>query len=291
MDLHRYPDLVDRLAGEYALGVLRGGARKRFEALASRDDRVREAIEGWQARIGAMTELAPSVAAPAGVWEGVERRLGLAAATHASRATSAAHGSKASARAATQSGAKRTGLNAARARWFDSLTFWRGWSIGATGLALAAVVALAVTLRPFAPEGVPPESNPPSQQTAQTTPPSGAKIERVAYVAALVPPDQPKSPTMAFVMWDDKNAMVSVHRMTGGDAPPPGKSEQLWGVMRDGKMVSLGMLPAGEVVSMKVHGMNVYAKIAVSVEPMGGSRRADGPTGPVVCEGALMATA
>jgi anti-sigma-K factor RskA len=96
---------------------------------------------------------------------------------------------------------------------------------------------------------------------------------------------------MAFVMWDDKNAMASVHRMTGGNAPPPGKSEELWGVMRDGKMVSLGMLPAGEVVAMKVHGMNAYVKLAVSVEPMGGSRRTDGPSGPVVCEGSLMATA
>lgn len=285
MDLHRYPDLVDRLAGEYALGVLRGGARKRFETLASRDRRVREAIESWQTRIGAMTELAPSVAAPASVWEGVERRLGLSAAAHTSHAAQAAN---LSARPAVRSSTTRTAWGAARARWFDSLTFWRGWSIGATGFALAAIVALAVTLRPFAPEGAPSDQ---TRQTAQTTQPSGAKIERVAYVAALVPPDQPKSPTMAFVMWDDKNAMVSVHRMTGGNAPPPGKSEQLWGVMRDGKMVSLGMLPAGEVVSMKVHGMNVYAKIAVSVEPMGGSRRADGPTGPVVCEGALMATA
>ena len=281
MDLHRYPDLIDRLAGEYALGVLRGGARKRFEALASRDLRVREAIESWQERIGAMTELAPSVAAPASVWQGVERRLGLAAAARG--ATTPAH-------TAARADAVRAALGKARTRWFDSLAFWRGWSIGATGLALAAVVALAVTLRPFAPGGAP---SAPTQQTAQTTlpSPSAAKIERVAYVAALVPPDQPQSPTMAFVMWDDKNAMVSVHRMTGGNAPPPGKSEQLWGVMRDGKMVSLGMLPAGEVVSMKVHGMNVYAKIAVSVEPMGGSRRPDGPTGPVVCEGSLMATA
>lgn len=279
MNLHRDPDLVDRLAGEYALGVLRGGARKRFEALAQQDGRVREAIESWQARVGAMTELAPSVAPPASAWEGVERRLGFGAAWNPAPASAQAAVRPVSARA--------TRLDA-RVRWFQSLAFWRGWSIGATGLALAAVIALAVTLRPFAPEDVPRGQ---TEQTAQTTQPSAAKIERVAYVAALVPPDQPKSPTMAFVMWDDKSAMVSVHRMTGGDAPPPGKSEQLWGVMADGKMVSLGMLPAGAVVAMKVHGMNVYAKLAVSVEPMGGSRRADGPTGPVVCEGALMATA
>ncbi len=277
MNLHRHPDLVDRLAGEYALGVLRGGARKRFEQLARNDSRVRAAIESWQARIASMAELAPSVAPPAGVWKGVERRLGFAAsgaAAATARPTS------------TRPSAAAVALGKARARWSESLTFWRGWSIGATGVALAAAIALAVTLRPFAPEG-----RAPAEQTAQTAPPSGAKIERVAYVAALVPPDQPKSPTMVFVMWDDKNAMASVHRMSGGDAPPPSKSEQLWGVMRDGRMVSLGMLPAGAVVDMKVHGMNAYVKLAVSVEPMGGSRRADGPSGPVVCEGALMATA
>ncbi|HVW52967.1 MAG TPA: anti-sigma factor [Trinickia sp.] len=277
MNLHRFPDLLDRLAGEYALGVLRGGARKRFERMAQQDQRVRAAIEAWQARIEAMPELAPSVAPPAHVWAGIERRLAFAS------APSAAHGGE---RTAPQSSRARALLEQKRPRWFESLAFWRGWSIGATGLALAAAVALAVTLRPFAPQ-----SGAPAEQTAQTSPSGAAKIERVAYVAALVPPDQPKSPTMALVMWDDKNAMASVHRMSGGDAPPPGKSEQLWGVMRDGRMVSLGMLPAGAVVDMKVHAMNVYVKLAVSVEPMGGSRRADGPSGPVVCEGALMATA
>jgi len=277
MNLHRHPDLLDRLAGEYALGVLRGGARNRFEQLARQDSRVRAAIESWQARIESMTELAPSVAPPAGVWEGVERRLGFAASSAADAPTRAT---------SRQPSAAAAALGKARARWSDSLAFWRGWSIGATGIALAAAVALAVTLQPFAPAG-----RAPAEQTAQTAPQSGAKIERVAYVAALVPPDRPQSPTMAFVMWDDKNAMASVHRMSGGDAPPPGKSEQLWGVMRDGRMVSLGMLPAGAVVDMKVRGMNAYVKLAVSVEPMGGSQRTDGPSGPVVCEGALMATA
>lgn len=277
MNLHRHPDLIDRLAGEYALGVLRGGARKRFEHLARQDRHVREAIDSWHARIGAMAELAPSVEPPASAWPGIERRLAL---------TEAARRLEAAPRAASGSNASTRAFGPTRARWFESLAFWRTWSFGATGLALAAAIALAVTLRPLAPE-----SSAPIRQTAQTAQPSAAKIERVAYVAALVPPDQPKSPTMAFVMWDDKNAMASLHRMSGGDAPPPGKSEQLWGVMRDGKMVSLGMVPPGAVVDMKLHGMNVYAKLAISLEPPGGSPRADGPSGPVVCEGALMATA
>jgi anti-sigma-K factor RskA len=279
MNLHRYPDLIDRLAGEYALGVLRGGARRRLEQLAQQDGRVREAIESWQARIGAMTELAQSVTPPASAWAGIERRLAFAAAAERNAGASPAAARPASARRADR----------ARPRWFESLTFWRGWSIGATGAALAAALALAVTLRPLAPQGGAPAEQ--TAQTAQTEQPSAGKIERVAYVAALVPPDAPKSPTMAFVMWDDKNAMASVHRMSGGDAPPPGKSEQLWGVTHDGRMVSLGMLPAGAVVNLKLHGMNVYAKLAVSVEPMGGSPRKDWPSGQIVCEGSLMATA
>lgn len=276
MHLHRYPDLIDRLAGEYALGVLRGGARRRLEQLAQQDPRVRAAIESWQARIGAMTELAQSVTPPASAWAGIERRLAFAAAAERNAGASPAAARPARARLADR----------ARPRWFESLTFWRGWSIGATGAALAAALALAVTLRPLAPQG-----GAPAEQTAQTEQPSAGKIERVAYVAALVPPDAPKSPTMAFVMWDDKNAVASVHRMSGGDAPPPGKSEQLWGVTHDGRMVSLGMLPAGAVVNLKLHGMNVYAKLAVSVEPMGGSPRKDWPSGQIVCEGSLMATA
>ena len=34
MDIHRHPERLDHLAAAYALGTLRGGARRRFEALA-----------------------------------------------------------------------------------------------------------------------------------------------------------------------------------------------------------------------------------------------------------------
>ena len=39
MNLHQHPELLDRLAAAHALGTLRGGARRRFEALA-RDEAV-----------------------------------------------------------------------------------------------------------------------------------------------------------------------------------------------------------------------------------------------------------
>jgi anti-sigma-K factor RskA len=283
VNLHRYPDLIDRLAGEYALGVLRGGARRRLERLAEHDAAVRAAIETWRARVASMTELAAPVEPPASAWTAIEHRLGLAHEIDARAADAAA-----AIRARTAAGGERAAAarrSAARARWFDDLAFWRGWSIAATGAAFAAVVALAVTLRPFAPSGTPDARGTlATQQAVATTP-----IERVAYVAALA--DKETNKTMAFVMWDDRNAMMSVHRMMGGDAAPAGKSEQLWGIMPDGRKISLGMLPPGKVVNMKMRNMNHYVQLAISVEPEGGSRDAHGPSGPVVCIGKLMATA
>jgi anti-sigma-K factor RskA len=278
MDLHRYPDLIDRLAGEYALGVLRGGARRRLERLAETDPAVRAAIDTWAARIGALAELAPAVEPPAGAWRSLERRLGLSSANAAPDGEQQTRGSTPT----SILGQRRN------PRWFENLSFWRGWSIGATGFALAAAVALAWTLRPFAP-ATPPTVSPRAANDEGATATGRPIIERVSYVAALA--DVNTNKTMVFVMWDDESAMMSAHRMSGGDAPPPGKSEQLWGIPEHGQPVSLGMLPPGKIVHMKVRGMSAFVKLAVSVEPPGGSTSANGPSGPVVCTGKLMSTA
>lgn len=274
MNLHRYPGLVDRLAGEYAVGVLRGGARRRLEALAAQDAAIRTAIAGWQARLSALPELVPPVAPPQRAWQAIERTLGLTDTTHSPA------GEANSSRTTSRIAATRE----RHQRWFESLAFWRGWSLAATGAALAAAIAFAIVLRPFAPAVESTASGGAGEPVA-----NGHAIERVAYVAALA--DVKTSKTMVFVMWDDKSAMMSAHRMSGGDAAPPGHSEQLWGIPEHGEPVSLGMLPPGEIVHMKVRGMNAYAKLAVSVEPPGGSPNASGPSGPVVCAGKLMATA
>jgi anti-sigma-K factor RskA len=274
MNLHRYPGLVDRLAGEYAVGVLRGGARRRLEALAVQDAAIRAAIVGWQARLGALPELVPPVAPPQRTWQAIERALGLTDTIHGPAGK--ANDSRMTSRTVT--------ARERHQRWFESLAFWRGWSLAATGAALAAAIAFAVALRPLAPVVESTASSGAGEPVA-----NGHAIERVAYVAALA--DVKTSKTMVFVMWDDKSAMMSAHRMSGGDAAPPGHSEQLWGIPEHGAPVSLGMLPPGKIVHMKVRGMNAYAKLAVSVEPPGGSPNASGPSGPVVCAGKLMATA
>jgi anti-sigma-K factor RskA len=290
MDWHRHPGLVDRLAAEYALGVLRGAARRRFEHIARRDAAVRVAVEEWQTRVRAMAELGPGSTPPPSVWEGIERRLELSAARRAAfagaqtpeAAASVATPAAAPARAAvpqmqTQPAARKP----SRSRWFESLSFWRGWSVAATAI---AVLALAVALQPLVPQGPAPAA-----QVAEQ--PNGQGIERVAYMAALS--DTQTNKTMMVVMWDQKSAMMTVHRM-GGDTGPSGdsgKSEQLWGMAQNGRPVSLGVIPPGGTIRMKVHGMGTYLKLAVSMEPQGGSPDPNGPTGPVLCAGKLMATA
>jgi len=103
--------LREKLAAEYVLGTLRGGARRRFEGWLHQDADLRNITAQWQQRLSPMAEFAGSVQPPRSVWTGIERRLNLQ---------------------------KSTGL----AYWFnESLAFWRG-----LGLASSAVAALLLVL-------------------------------------------------------------------------------------------------------------------------------------------------
>jgi len=106
-----HPELRDRLAAEYALGSLRGAARRRFERLLAADAPLRDLVQAWELRLNLLAESAPAVAPPARVWERILQRLGPAPA--------------------------REGL---LARWWNSLGFWRGAGL----LAMAATAALAL---------------------------------------------------------------------------------------------------------------------------------------------------
>lgn len=75
MNIRDNPVLRERLAAEYVLGTLRGGARRRFDSWMGRDAQLRAAVAQWQARLGSMAELGRPVQPPAAVWSGIERRL------------------------------------------------------------------------------------------------------------------------------------------------------------------------------------------------------------------------
>lgn len=78
------PKLRDMLAAEYALGTLRGPARRRFEKLLARDRRLGDLVEDWSARLNLMAETVPAIAPHPRVWRAIEARLDRAGAAQAS---------------------------------------------------------------------------------------------------------------------------------------------------------------------------------------------------------------
>lgn len=112
------PDVADRLAAEYVLGTLRGGARRRFETLMGAHPSLREAVARWHERLHPLAGTVPVVAPPPRVWQAIEARL--------------------------DEGPQPA--SAPRSIW-SALAFWRGWS----ALATAAAVVMAVLLAQPAP--------------------------------------------------------------------------------------------------------------------------------------------
>lgn len=75
---HRdHPDLCDRLAAEYVLGTLHGGARRRFEGWLHGDAALRRTVNEWQGRLVPLVEFAPPQEPPPRVWQGIAGRLHL----------------------------------------------------------------------------------------------------------------------------------------------------------------------------------------------------------------------
>ena len=104
--------LRQKLAAEYALGTLRGGARRRFEGWMHQDADLRNITAQWQQRLTPMAEFAGEVKPPKSVWTGIERRLNL-------------------------KGSPASGWKF----WFnENLAFWRSLGLVSTGLAAMLLV-------------------------------------------------------------------------------------------------------------------------------------------------------
>lgn len=106
--------LRERLAAEYVLGTLKGGARRRFEGWLHDDAALRRTTEEWRERLLPMTEFTAVQEPPARVWLAIERRLDL----------------------------KASGKGWPSWR-FDSLTVWRALGLVSS---MAATVLLALLL-------------------------------------------------------------------------------------------------------------------------------------------------
>ena len=107
MNLIQNPPLIEQLAASYALGTLRGGARRRFEAIARNHADVRAQALIWQGRMSSVAELQPQVAPSAAVWKRIENLVNAEKQAKAMQA----------ARVADKPVAKG---------WWSSLNLWRG---------------------------------------------------------------------------------------------------------------------------------------------------------------------
>lgn len=144
MDYGR-PELVDRLAADYAAGTLRGAARRRLQALLPAHPRLRQAVADWQARLAPLADQVAPVEPPATVWPRVVAAIGGEPAAPA-----------------------RAGL-------FGQTGFWR-W---ATGFAATAAVALGVML------ASPPPASPPVVIVLNATGANTGLAKTVSFVAGI----------------------------------------------------------------------------------------------------------
>ena len=69
------PQRLDRLAREYVLGTLAGGARRRFERLLRQAPAAMQAVTSWQERFSVLAAGVPPMQPRDAVWEGLQRRL------------------------------------------------------------------------------------------------------------------------------------------------------------------------------------------------------------------------
>jgi anti-sigma-K factor RskA len=302
------PELHDRLAAEYALGTLRGPARRRFERLLSGDAYLRDLAEDWELRLNLLAESAPAVAPPAHVWEGIAQQIGPAAVPVREKRPN---------------------------RLWESLGFWRGFSLAAAGA--AAALAVYVVLRPpdlgreqiaaldqrltgietklAAAEGTPRELGALTERLARIegatqglAETSGriatlgdrlagiesrldATVPVLSHVAVLI--DKYSRPMMTADLDVADGRLVLRLKIT----PPrdfTGKTLEVWLVPPDGTPHSLGLLPSAEggtTVALNLpHDIAealATSQLAVSLEPSGGSTTGL-PTGPVLFSGAVI---
>jgi anti-sigma-K factor RskA len=301
------PELRDRLAAEYALGTLRGPARRRFERLLSDNAQLRDLAEDWELRLNLLAESAPAVAPSVHIWEGIDERIGPASAP-----------------------VRDSLLH----RLWDSLGFWRATSLLAAAATAAAVyvalhppdvgreqiVALdqrltGIETKLAAVEATPREIGAlnerlariegATQGLAETRSELVALGDRLAGIESRLDATVPVLSHVAVLI--DKYArpmMTADLDVADGrlvlrlKIKPPrdftGKTLEVWLVPPDGTPRSLGLLPSAEggtTVALNLPHDTAEAlatsELAVSLEPSGGSTSGL-PTGPVLFSGAVI---
>ncbi|HSX93047.1 MAG TPA: anti-sigma factor [Hydrogenophaga sp.] len=258
MRIQHHPELLQRLAAAYALGTLRGGARRRFETIAREQPVVRAAAIEWQTRVASLNELQASAEPGPQVWTRIQNLV-------------RADGE----RAAIERQRERAATVPARG-WWHSLALWRG-----AGLAgLCAVVAALVLLPALRGEL--------ERRGAEV-----AELQRqllatpdVRYVAVL---NDDQARPAVLITFDPKHNRLSLQRV-GAYQEAADRSLQLWALPPGAAPRSLGVLTPERLLQLAAseNAVREVPALAISLEPLGGVPSERGPTGPVLFHGPLI---
>lgn len=280
MNLLSNPALLDHLASSYALGTLRGGARRRFETLARESVTIRTTAHIWQERLAAMTELQPASVPSPNVWKRIANEVEAAAVPVRSvplvQVDNSLH-------------------HQILSRLRRSVGLWRGTAL-ATGLATVAAVGVGLSLNTQVKQKdlALAEAGQAVRQSAMRVVALQAE-SRIDYVAVLA---DDKATASMLVTYDPRKNTLTVKRV-GGYQTAFDRSLQLWalpGQAKPGEAAggpkSLGVLGDGDVIRLTANESSVkeIPALAISLEPKGGVPSETGPTGPVLFKGALIQT-
>ncbi|MFJ3482702.1 anti-sigma factor domain-containing protein [Pseudomonas sp. NPDC090202] len=119
---------VQIIAGEYVLGTLSDSQRAEVQQRLAHDPALRKAVDGWQSRLLALTDMAEPAPSSAGLWRRIERSLG-----------DLSQGAKSSTRSRRPSSRKWNGL-----------VFWRRLAVVSVIAALLLGTQLATQVTPTA---------------------------------------------------------------------------------------------------------------------------------------------
>jgi anti-sigma-K factor RskA len=260
MNIHKNPGLMEQLAASYALGTLRGGARRRFETLARDNASLRAAALVWQGRLASVAELQPEVAPSPVVWKRIENLV------HAEKQAQALQSARSQAAPAPAP---------AGGGWWASLGLWRGaTAAGALATVLAVVVSVNFT----------------SQLNGQVRELS-AKLSAapaIEYVAVLA---DDKANASVLVTFDPKTQKLMLKRV-GDFREQPDKSLELWALPPGAPAKSLGVMSGDAVVQLTAADSDIRRSpaLAITLEPKGGVPPGTAATGPILFKGALIKT-
>lgn len=208
----------DRLAAEYALGVLEGSDAARAEALFETDAAFTAAVTRWAAHLAEIDRSAPEVEPAAALWDRIGAGLGPAVRT---------------APAQMEAAQRRPPPSAAPSAWatlWSSIGFWRPAGIAAACAALVLAVGLGVAMRSAsrAPVLVAVLLTDASRPAAVVNAFADGRTELIPLDAIAVPPGKALE---IWTLWDRARGPVSVGlidaarrvtlRLDGLPAPAP----------------------------------------------------------------------